>query len=615
MSSPGRNAPCPCGSGQKYKLCCLRRSAVAAEPLQLTNAPVSASGRRTFEEALRFHRLGLLNEADGACRAVLRQDPRHVGALRILANIAYGSGRRAEAADLLTRATRASPHDAGVHCELGLVQIGLKRPAEAIPMLRRALTIEPSLVAAHVNLGIALRELGRVDEAEAACRKALELDPRCSAALETLAELFKRRGRLQDARECLELALQLAPDSMAARVGLGDVLVDLGEFRAGVASYREALAASPNTSAIYVRLGIALQEMGDVAGSLETLRLAVASSPGSPEPHYHLARALLVLGQVPEAVDSVQEAIRLHADFSSAHALYSTALAVLGDLEGAITRLKMGLEVETTRSRCLAILGGHLLEIGHRDRALECFKQKLECEPDDATTRHYVMALSGLNPDHPSDQYVREVFDGCADSFDRSLVAQLGYSVPRELTNAIVTASTHSTPWDVLDLGCGTGLVGVELAAHVRSLVGVDLSEKMLELARERKVYTNLICADLMSALHRERPSCYDVVSAADVFIYVGKLDSVVPAVRRTLRANGLFAFSTEAAEDGPSVVNDSTSAGYQLATSGRYAHKAVYLQELALRNGFEIKLLRKTRLRLERRRPVIGWLTVWSAT
>jgi predicted TPR repeat methyltransferase len=157
-------------------------------------------------------------------------------------------------------------------------------------------------------------------------------------------------------------------------------------------------------------------------------------------------------------------------------------------------------------------------------------------------------------------------------------------------------------------------LFGAELAERASSLVGVDISSKMLDVARQRDVYTELICCDLMSALERQRVAGYDAVSAADVFIYVGKLDDVVAAVRRTLRVTGLFAFSAEAAEDAPNLRTGSASAGYQLTTTGRYVHWSAYLKELALDNGFEIKLLRKTRLRLESRRPVNGWITVWSA-
>jgi len=110
---------------------------------------------------------------------------------------------------------------------------------------------------------------------------------------------------------------------------------------------------------------------------------------------------------------------------------------------------------------------------------------------------------------------------------------------------------THpAVPWDVLDLGCGTGLVGEVIAIHARELVGVDLSAKMLERARERNCYTRLLRSDLLAALDAE-PACHhDVVTAGDVFIYVGNLDRVMASIRRVIRTGGVFAFTVEAAED-----------------------------------------------------------------
>jgi predicted TPR repeat methyltransferase len=169
---------------------------------------------------------------------------------------------------------------------------------------------------------------------------------------------------------------------------------------------------------------------------------------------------------------------------------------------------------------------------------------------------------------------------------------------------AITGASGH--PWDVLDLGCGTGLVGMEIAPYSTTLVGVDLAPNMIELARQRQIYTDLRCADLMSVLIEEaaRHTCYDIVTAADVFIYVGKIDAAVAAIRRVLRPGGLFVFSAEAAEP--------AAEGYRLGVMGRYAHTTDYLRCLAAENGFEIEMLRATRIRFEHRRPVAGWLTLW---
>jgi predicted TPR repeat methyltransferase len=104
-----------------------------------------------------------------------------------------------------------------------------------------------------------------------------------------------------------------------------------------------------------------------------------------------------------------------------------------------------------------------------------------------------------------------------------------------------------------------------------------------------------------MTAL-RDEAANYDVVTAADVFIYVGKIDEVVATIRRVLRPGGLFAFSVEAA----------TTQEYRLGIMGRYAHSPDYLQRLAAENGFEVEVLRATRIRFEHRQPVAGWLAVW---
>jgi len=166
-------------------------------------------------------------------------------------------------------------------------------------------------------------------------------------------------------------------------------------------------------------------------------------------------------------------------------------------------------------------------------------------------------------------------------------------------------------PWDVLDLGCGTGLVGVEIAPHAKRLVGVDLSPKMIERARKRGIYSELICGDLMTALAVS--DCYDVVVAGDVFVYVGKLDAVIPAARRALRPGGVLAFSVESAEDVRAAAGTGTK-DYWLGPTGRYAHHADYIRSLAFSSGFTLGHMKKVRLRLENRQPMMGWLVTLLA-
>jgi predicted TPR repeat methyltransferase len=567
----------------------------------------------TFDAVLKFYGQGMLDEARRACGALLGREPLHVGALRVGAEIAKKLGNWAEAGELLERAARAAPRDEAIHGELGLILLVLQRPREAVSALSRAVELSPTAVVACNNLAVALLKAGRLDEAEAACRRALALDPSRMATYNTMAECLRYQGRMLEARRCLESTLERAPGTVSSLIALADLLIDSGEFQAAAAKYREAISRTPSPAPLYGRLGIALKESGDPAGALEAFRMAVAAESQSPEPHYLLAQALLELGRPSEAIGIVREAIRLRPDMAVAHVLHGAAVAALGDLEGAVAKVRAGPDADKSTGECLTLLADNLKALGQPRQALECLQRRLEKEPEHVTTRHTVAALSGLNPEHAPPGYVSELFDRYAQGFNGSLLRGLGYSVPREVAQGLREVHSLSPPWDILDLGCGTGLVGRELAAHARSLVGVDLSRKMIDCCKPLGIYTRLICGDLLETLERAPPDSLDVITAADVFIYVGKLDAVIAAARRVLRPGGLLGFSAEALEETPGA--SGVSSGYWLHTRERYAHRADYLDELARRNGFVSKLSRKIQIRFEQRQSVMGWLMVWAAT
>jgi len=187
--------------------------------------------------------------------------------------------------------------------------------------------------------------------------------------------------------------------------------------------------------------------------------------------------------------------------------------------------------------------------------------------------------MKGESRDDVPKEYVRELFDGCADAFDEHLVHELGYHAPRVLREAVGRAVPVEGPfWNVLDIGCGTGLCGPlfrDVAAH---LSGVDLAPKMIDEARDKAVYDELQTRDLLEELEAHRRDL-DLILAADVFIYVGCLEAVFPACRRALTETGLFAFSTEAC----------AGESYELRTSGRFAHSPHYIEALARDSGFGV--------------------------
>jgi predicted TPR repeat methyltransferase len=579
----------------------------------LRNSPRDPeAARRAFEDALRYHKLEMRSSAADACRKALAVDAQHAEAWRLLASLSWLSGNTAEAVELLARAVQTVPQNAAIHADLGRARLALNRPQEAISALSRALELNPLLAGAQQSLATAFKLSGRYGEAEAAYRRALQLDPGSAVAHRDLGELLERSGKLYEARQSLEAALQIDPRSTQALTALGKILLLLGDYPAAVARYRAAAAANPNAAPPQINLGIALRVAGDIEGSLEALRRAIAIAPGHAEAHAHLADALLHFGRPADAADSAREALRLDPGSSPARISLGTALAALGDVEGGAAELRNAVPPGTAPGKIFSMLGTKLADAGAAAPSLKCFQRLLELEPDNALAQHLVAVRTGANVERDPSGYVRRLFDSYADTFDRHLKS-LEYTTPQKLMAEILAVREWATPWDCLDLGCGTGLFGAEIASRSRRLVGVDVAPKMIARARELNLYTEFRCTDLLTALESEASESYDVVAAADVFVYVGRLDSIVPAVRTVLRRDGIFAFSTEAA-DGAANLADAPHRGYLAGVRGRYGHTIEYLNELARLHDFRVKLVKQTSIRAEGGRPVMGWLVIWFA-
>jgi len=146
---------------------------------------------------------------------------------------------------------------------------------------------------------------------------------------------------------------------------------------------------------------------------------------------------------------------------------------------------------------------------------------------------------------------VEELFDDYAEQFDDHLINMLHYQAPELLRLAIGREmDADEAAWDVMDLGCGTGFCGLLFRDLATNLTGVDLSEGMLEQARKREFYDELRQGDITQAL-ADCEHAYDLIIAADVFIYVGDLSGIVDACARALRPGGRFAFTMEATGKG----------------------------------------------------------------
>ena len=144
-----------------------------------------------------------------------------------------------------------------------------------------------------------------------------------------------------------------------------------------------------------------------------------------------------------------------------------------------------------------------------------------------------------------------------------------------------------------VDLGCGTGLMGVEIRPLCDRLEGVDLSARMLAEARRKGIYDSLVQAELLEFLAAD-PGGIGLATAADVLIYCGPLPPVLAAAYAELAPGGLFGFSLE--------LHDRAGTLLQRRQL-RYAHNADEALAACRDAGFEIVATERVGIRKRARR------------
>ncbi|MCC7063962.1 MAG: tetratricopeptide repeat protein [Planctomycetes bacterium] len=205
--TPGRNDPCPCGSGAKYKKCCQAKTEAAAPRAALPAAGPSPA--ECNQLASLFH-AGELARVESRARLMLAQYPESGFVWNVL-----GASLGMQGKDSLTafqKAARYLPRDADVQSNLGSALAHHGRYEEAEECFRRALSIKPTFASAYTNLGNALGYQGRTVEATECYRRALRLQPDLAEAHGGLGDSLSKLGQVAEAEAHVRRALQIKPD-------------------------------------------------------------------------------------------------------------------------------------------------------------------------------------------------------------------------------------------------------------------------------------------------------------------------------------------------------------------------------------------------------------------
>ncbi len=403
---PGRNDPCPCGSGRKYKHCCMTPADGAAPK----PAPPAAAAWALLQG-------GRPAEAEAECERLLARDPMLGQALLCLALARQSQGKDALAA--LESACRSLPRDAQVHHLLGqtLEDHGqLERAAESFG---RAAALRPEFAEAHNDLGQVLLRLGRTDAAVASCQRALAIRPHFAEALGNLANAERARGAIAAAIAGYRRVIELEPRLAEAHRNLGVALLEAGEREAAIVCLQSAIELRPEFAGAVTQLARALIGVGRAAEAIPYYERLLARSP-RVETLDEYATLLAGLGRYEAAARCYRGALELTADHARLHSNLAHVLHCLGDFRSAIEHSRRAIELEPQLPEAHLHLGNSLLALNALYEADAAYRAGLEIAPDHAAlhTAHAMAerALGRLEDAEASTRRALALHPGAADT-------------------------------------------------------------------------------------------------------------------------------------------------------------------------------------------------------
>ncbi len=417
-----------------------------------------------------------------------------------------------------------------------------------------------------LQLAIRLHQSNQFEYAEDIYRQLLAIAPEHPDLLHFFGFLRHQRGYAEEGAEFIKQALVIVPDYIDAHNNLGNIYLQTGHPDLAEPCFRRVLELNADFSSAYANLGIALKEKAHFHEAVIFLLKAIDLEPDASHHYQNLANVYRHLKNYESAVEMYRKTIAMNPLDSNAY-----------------------------RKLCMTFYA-----MREQEQCVEVLKEWLRHEPENPIAQHLWSSYTNESiPARASDAYVRQTFDGFAASFD-GVLKRLDYQAPFLVHSALQQVQPDPETWHLLDAGCGTGLCGTLVRGHVKHLVGVDLSPKMLERAQVREVYDELVEAELTDFLHSHKGS-YDAITCVDTLCYFGDLSVAFYASAKALKTNGWFIFTLE------KLIATDQQEGFHLHLHGRYSHTEDYVRALLLAAGFQVCTIDTAVLRTESREAVTG--------
>lgn len=552
-----------------------------------------------FQDALCIHRQGDLDSAEKMYREILDADQKNTAVLHLLAILLAQKQDYSAAKNIIDRAILESPTDPSLYVTLGNILKNLNHLDDAIANYQTALRMQPNSSVTHNNLGNVYYHREQFKEATTHYLEALRIDPNYADAHFNLALIFTRINQEEKAIEQLRLAIQLQPTNAKAHYHLAQLMQLQGNIDLAVKHYQNTLRLNNENIDAHHNLGAILSSKGKFGAAIRHFKKTLFLQPNHTEALHNLGSIYLKQKNPVVALKYFLHLSQLVHDFDTEYNLGVIYMDLRRD-EEAIVYFNRALTIQSQNISTYLNLGAVYLRQRDYAMAAKHYQAALALQPDNDETKYILDAINQTAKSNAAPAgYVKNLFDQYASNFEQHLEL-LEYRVPKLLYAAISEiVGEEKNSLNILDLGCGTGLAGKEFRGLAKRLIGIDLSEKMLEIARAKKIYDELDVMSMTEALKKYHN--LDLILAADSLVYLGDLDDLFAAGHQALATNGLFAFTVETTDEYP----------YILQRSARFAHSIKYIEALTVKNNFVVIRNDKVMLRKQQQIFIEGRLLI----
>ncbi|MDX5373854.1 MAG: tetratricopeptide repeat protein [Pseudomonadaceae bacterium] len=362
-SMVGRNDPCPCGSGRKYKKCCLLASTENA----LLEAMRAAMAAEEWEKALRL-------------LADIRQQSPETRRSEAMAR--YRLGQRRNARPLLEAVLEEWPDDADLIAALADLELDADDLPRVEHLSRRALQLAPQNHVAWLVLCAFHARMGHLEEAEQGLRKLLEFAPDCRMAWERLGNLLRKQGRGEDELRTMLEWTERCPNNHEAWFQVGFVLITLGRSRDDARQYFErALQCKPDFHEAYCWLAQCHLDLGESEQALQYFLHGLQLKPDYDLGWILLGGAYQKIGRQREAEGCLMRAIAINPHNGFAWNNLATTYLDAHELQEAEQVIRVALKLNGEHAALWNNLGIILSGAQRLQEAKECFAKVQELDP------------------------------------------------------------------------------------------------------------------------------------------------------------------------------------------------------------------------------------------